>query len=161
MYKWEGEKIASRKQVLNLIMDKVEEMDKLTQAIELLKAEGKIDSSCGTSTYIKMLYKLNRYKQFKEKQNKQKIETKKLILDLRSQGYSHNQIAKKVNKSYTHVQNVCAANKKEIKKPSEVIRMGEIKAKKIIDYWRKYSYEGQVMTKETKKAFELLGLKPD
>ena len=77
------------------------------------------------------------------------------MLRLNNLGFDINEISKKTDKSYSNVWNVLnRTNKPKIKKDIESIQ----KAKLTVAYWNKHHYEGQVMTLETKQAFELLGL---
>jgi len=152
MYKWDGKQI--RKDIAEMIMQKVIEVGELTTAIQILKREGKIKHEISDSTYIKRLYNLDSYKAWRKSKDEQIKAKNQQMIELRQKGYTIGQIAKIVGKSFTLVQNVCI----KVKKDDVSVTVSSAKAKKIVDYWNSYSYPGQIMTKETKEAFKLLGL---
>jgi DNA-binding XRE family transcriptional regulator len=104
--------------------------------------------------YMSRLSNLQEYKDYLEAKKQHWLEINENILYYYNNHPELNQrqIAKKIGVSQKKV--VCVINENYEYYPPEITR-----AKKIVDYWNNYSYEGRFMVDETKEAFKTLKLK--
>ena len=102
-------------------------------------------------SYLDRIKLLPEYRAWRNYVNKHRNDLKNNAVYYHGLGLTYAQIAEKIGVTRQHVANLL---KYEAITP-------EIKAQRLVDDWNNNSFTGRFMTKETKKAFELLGLKPD
>lgn len=150
-YSWDGHELR-RKQDIKNILDLAIELNSLNTAINQLRETSVINKDLSLSYYEYMVSSTTRCKEWRIKQKEQREQLKEQVLELFYKGLNYSEIGRELNINNSFAWHLI--NKKEVINDREIK-----KAEKIVKNWNKYSLESSVLTRETKQAFELLGLK--
>ena len=164
MYSWDmtrkirkvnKNKIVLDPDMIELVIDETIKVKNMKTAIKSLKEQNIIPSNIKDDIYRNYLLKSNRYRQWKKEQKLEQDKLYQKAKDLKAQGMSNKNIGELLGISTSSAFYITHG---VVKKTSNKKNIGRSQAQKLVDYWNNYSYEGQIMTLETKQAFELLGL---
>jgi hypothetical protein len=150
-YSWDGHEIRKEQDIKN-ILDLAIELNCLRSAINQLREKNIINKNLSLSYYQYMVTNTDRCKEWRLKQKKHREQLKEQVLELMDKGFNYSEIGRKLNINNSFAWYLI--NKRNVIDKSELK-----KAEKIVNHWNKYSLESSVLTRETKQAFELLGLK--
>ena len=160
MYSWDmtrkirkvhANKVLLTSEQLNLIFTRFKQFGDLKRICKELIEQGKIPN-CKYDFYIKTFAKYPPYMELQKQRKEREKEIKEQTLQLHYQGLKPADIAFKIGIKTKKVCNIIY-HKPNNKKDVDILLY-----KELVNYWNNYSYEGQIMTLETKQAFELLGL---
>jgi len=144
-------------QNINDILSYIKKGGNTHKAIMDLKESGVIPSDVSDSWYKRRLQQQQRYVDLMDSIREQKVKHHQQVIDLKEKGCSYKEIKKITGVNYHTIYSIVKNSKN--KKNIYASGLTEETAKTIVDWVKANPIEGRFYTKQTKDAFELLGLK--